>query len=316
MNTADYVSKLISDMKAQGAVLSEIAWKAALACVGWAYVFGARGEYCDPSNRRSRARDDHPTIKSACKNFNGKDSVPAGCVGCKYFLGTAQSIGHDGRTRFFDCRGFTYWILQQVYGWTLQGAGATSQWNTESNWKSKGEIATMPTNTLVCLFVKKGNKMEHTGFGFNDETVECSSGVQHFTKRNRKWTHWAIPACISGEAPDPQPSPTPDEKPTLRKGDHGPYVTLAQTKLIQNGYSCGSNGADGIFGNDTLYAVKKFQQACGLDIDGVIGKKTWWALDSTEPIPKWTVHIYDLTESEADKLLNQYPNSWKETGKW
>lgn len=308
-------------MKAQGVALPDVAWRAALACTGWAYVFGARGEYCDPSNRRSRASEKHPTIKSTCKNFGGKDDTPEGCVGCKWFLGTAQSDEkkHEGRTRFFDCRGFTYWILLQVYGWELQGAGATSQWNTAANWKSKGKIADMPKDTLCCLFVQKGSKMEHTSFGLNNETVECSSGVQHFTKRNKKWTHWAVPACISGEMPTtqltPTEDPTPGEKPTLRKGDRGAYVTLAQTKLIQQGFSCGNSGADGIFGSDTQYAVKKFQQAHGLDVDGIIGKKTWAALDDAETAFKWTVHIPDLLESEADKLLQQYPGSWKELGK-
>ena len=310
MNTAKAVGDFISSGKASGKDLQQLAWEAALMCVGWSYVFGARGEYCDPVNRRRFYQShgaEHPTIKSGCINFNGSDQEVGKCAQCKEYPG--------GRTRFFDCRGFTYWILKQVYGWTLQGAGATSQWNTESNWKAKGTIDSIPANTLVCLFVQKGKTMEHTGFGFNYGTVECSVGVQHFTKRNKKWTHWGIPMCVSGEAPDPQPSPTPDEKPTLRKGDRGQYVTLAQTELIQKGFSCGSKGADGIFGNDTLYAVKKFQQACGLAIDGVIGQRTWAALDSTEPVPKWTVHIPDLTESEADKLLSQYPNSWKESGK-
>ena len=40
--------------------------------------------------------------------------------------------------------------------------------------------------------------MEHTGWGLNDETVECSNGVQHFTKRNKKWTHWALPRGLYG----------------------------------------------------------------------------------------------------------------------
>lgn len=313
MHTTDYVSNLVSDLKAQGAVLSDVAWQAALACVGWAYVFGARGQYCDPVNRRNYYAshgEEHPTIKTACKNFNGSDKEVGKCESCKWYPG--------GRTRFFDCRGFTYWILKLVYGFTLTGAGATSQWNTKSNWKSKGKIADMPKDTLCCLFVQKGSTMEHTGFGLNDETIECFSGVQHFTKRNKKWTHWAVPACISGETHEPQQTPIPDQtpgdKPTLRKGDHGPYVTLAQTELIQQGFSCGSSGADGIFGNDTLYAVMKFQQAHGLDMDGVIGKKTWAALDNAEPAVKWTVHIPNLSESEADELLKQHPGSRKERG--
>ena len=201
MNSAEYVSKLIADQKAAGTDLQAVAWNAAQACVGWAYVYGARGQYCTPENRRARYSDEHPTIKSKCKNYNGSSSV--GCKGCQWYP-------EEKLTRFFDCRGFTYWVLKQVYGWELMGAGATSQWNTEKNWKAKGPISTMPADTLVCLFVKKGDKMEHTGFGLNNETVECSSGVQHFTTRNKKWTHWGLPACVDKEV-DPVPEPVPDE---------------------------------------------------------------------------------------------------------
>ena len=201
MNSAEYVDKLTAQLKAEGKPLQDVAWSTALACVGWAYVFGARGQYCTPANRRARYSDAPPTIKTACKNDNGSSS--AGCKGCKWYPG-------EKYTRFFDCRGFTYWVLKSVYGWELVGAGATSQWNTAANWKAKGEIAAMPKDTLCCLFVKKGSKMEHTGFGLNNETIECSSGVQHFTTRNKKWTHWGVPACVEGGV-TPVPEPTPEK---------------------------------------------------------------------------------------------------------
>lgn len=310
MKSAAQVQAVIDQVKQEMAQekisVSMACWKAALACVGWAYVFGAYGEYCEPSNRRSRYRDSHPTIKSKCKNFNGKDSAPAGCVGCQWFLGTAdsdQSI-HEGRTRFFDCRGFVYWILHQVCGmWDRCPAGATTMWNTESNWKAKGKVSEgVPEDVLVCLFVQdkdNSKKMSHVGFGFNGETLECSSGVQHFTSRNKKWTHYAIPACID-EIPDP------DMKPTLRKGDSGTYVTLLQTMLIQRGYSCGSYGADGKFGNATLAAVKAFQADAGLTADGVVGRKTWDALEGSEPVRHYTVTIPGLTIGQAEALVSQY----------
>lgn len=314
MNTAKYVQDQILVMKNAGIPYSEIAWKTALNCVGWAYVFGARGEYCDPSNRRSRAREDHPTIKSSCKNFNGTDNVPAGCVGCKWFLGSKDSDEkvHEGRTRFFDCRGFTYWVLKQVYGWELKGAGATTQWNNSANWSAKGDIASMPADTLVCLFVKKGNVMEHTGFGFNNETVECSVGVQHFTKRNKKWTHWGVPACVSGDIPTPTPGPGTD-KPTLRKGDKGPYVTLLQTDLINRGYSLPKYGADGSFGNETVEAVKQFQRDWGLYVDGIVGPGTWDMLESS-PVRKkfYTVTIPHLSRETAEELLTKYTGTMTE----
>ena len=294
-------------MKTSGMPLSEAAWQTALMCVGWAYVFGARGQYCTPANRRAKYSDAHPTIKTKCKNFDGAGS----CDGCKWFPG-------GERTRCFDCRGFTYWVLKVVFGWELMGAGATSQWNTESNWKAKGTIDTMPADTLVCLFYpEKDNpkKMAHTGFGYNNETVECSAGVQHFTTRNKKWTHWALPVCIDGvippspTPPEPTPEPTPATKPTLRRGSKGEYVTLAQTELIQKGYSCGTFGADGQFGAATEKAVRAFQKDAGLSVDGVIGQKTWVALDAVEPMSKYTITIPHLSKSQADALVRQYPGS-------
>lgn len=202
MNSAEYVDKLIADMKTESVDPQRICWDAALACVGWPYVFGDRGEYCTPAHRRARYSADHPTIKSKCKNFEGTGT----CSGCKWLPG-------GKKVRCYDCRGFTYWILLQVYGWKLMGSGATTQWNTADNWKAKGTIDTMPADTLVCLFVQNGAKMEHTGFGLNNETIECSNGVQHFTTRNKKWTHWGVPACIDGVMPEPTPTPTPEPDP-------------------------------------------------------------------------------------------------------
>lgn len=302
MNSAEQVAKLITDLKAQGKPLSGIAWEAARACVGWPYIFGARWQYCTPANRRARYSDEHPTIKSACKNYSG--SGTAGCSGCKWLPGGKL-------VRINDCRGFTYGILKAVYNWELQGAGCTSQWNKASNWKAKGTIDTMPKDTLCCLFVQKGKTMEHTGFGLNNETVECSSGVQHFTQQKAKWTHWAVPACIDGTVPEPAPSPepAPETKPTLRKGSSGSYVTLMQTMLIQRGFSCGSCGADGKFGSDTQYALKKFQQAAGLGVDGVCGAKTWAALESADPVKHYTVTISGLTMAQAEGLKGQYKNA-------
>jgi len=317
METAKSVTELLTRCREQGKSSAETAWTLALACVGWAYVFGARGQYCDPVNRRSYYSshgDEHPTIKSACKNFNGSDKEVGKCFSCKWYPG--------GRTRFFDCRGFTYWIIKQVTGQELIGAGATSQWNRASNWSAKGEIATMPKDTLVCLFVKKGNTMEHTGFGLNNETVECSAGVQHFTKRNRKWTHWAVPAMVYGEVnpPTPTPEPIPDtDKPTLRKGSKGEYVKELQKGLQKLGYDLGSCGVDGDFGRATKAAVRAFQADRGLKIDGICGPATWAALDSPsseptpEPITLYTVHIPCLTEDQANGLIAQHSGSWKTT---
>ena len=64
----------------------------------------------------------------------------------------------------------------------------------------------------------------------------------------------------------------------LKNGSKGTQVKSCQQLLIAKGYSVGIDGADGKFGANTKKAVVKFQQKCGLDDDGVVGKDTWGAL--------------------------------------
>ena len=70
-------------------------------------------------------------------------------------------------------------------------------------------------------------------------------------------------------------------KPILKKGSKGDDVKDLQRILNALGYTDSSKKAltvDGSFGNATLYALKAFQKAKGLDIDGSCGEKTWAAL--------------------------------------
>lgn len=60
---------------------------------------------------------------------------------------------------------------------------------------------------------------------------------------------------------------------TLRNGGRGTQVKVLQFLLNAKGYNAGN--ADGIFGANTLKAVKAFQKAQGLSMDGVVGKNTW-----------------------------------------
>ena len=64
----------------------------------------------------------------------------------------------------------------------------------------------------------------------------------------------------------------------LKKGSEGAAVKALQILLIGHGYSCGSSGADGDFGSATDKAVRAYQKAKGLGVDGVVGSKTWGKL--------------------------------------
>ena len=65
----------------------------------------------------------------------------------------------------------------------------------------------------------------------------------------------------------------------LAKGSTGAQVKTAQAFLANKwGYSVGAAGIDGIFGDKTLDAVRRFQKAKGLTVDGIVGVNTWNAL--------------------------------------
>lgn len=310
MKSADYVQKQLEKLVKSGTDLMIVAWKIALLCVGWAYVFGALGEYCSPANRRKYYRSkgaDHPTIASKCqviREKNPKDS----CDGCKWYPG-------EKKTRFFDCRGFTRWILKVVYGFTLSGAGATSQWNSKVNWAAKGPIKTIPKDKLVCVFQANGAKMKHTGLAYNGETVECQVGVQH-KKLDSRWTHWALPKCVDPAYVPPKEEEKPKEdKPVkyrqIKKGNTGATVKTLQQMLLKLGYDLGICGVDGDFGIATEKAVKAFQKDHGLKADGIVGDKTWAALEAAADAPKpvektYQILITGLKKGVADEIQSKY----------
>ncbi len=70
-------------------------------------------------------------------------------------------------------------------------------------------------------------------------------------------------------------------KNTLRRGDRGHEVQFLQQWLVNNGYSVGTAGIDGIFGPDTEAAVRRFQTDAGIAIDGIVGPQTWGVILNT-----------------------------------
>lgn len=63
--------------------------------------------------------------------------------------------------------------------------------------------------------------------------------------------------------------------PVLKRGARGATVAALQALLTGRGHSL---TADGSFGPATEAAVKEFQAANGLTVDGSVGRKTWSAL--------------------------------------
>lgn len=68
----------------------------------------------------------------------------------------------------------------------------------------------------------------------------------------------------------------------IRRGNIGPYVVIIQTELnrIAENYPAIPKipQIDGIFGEQTEAAVRKFQEIFNLQVDGIVGQATWYAL--------------------------------------
>lgn len=283
MNTLEQVASIRDQLILEAAPKPEIIRQLALACLGWPYVFGAWGEQCTPQARRRRASAEHPTIVSKCPALNGRS-----CTDCTWGIGV----------RMFDCRGFTAWLVRQV-GLDLTGQGATSQYNTASNWVRRGKISEMP-DCVCCVFRDKDGKKEHTGMHIGGGVViDCSTGVSSVGMRG--WTHYGIPVGLYEEGA----IPVDIVKPVLRKGDRGDEVKDLQERLNALGYDCGE--ADGVFGTRTKNAVVRFQTSNGLDPDGIVGRKTWAVLDNAQPAETYRVTIEGVTLSQYKRILEICP---------
>ena len=66
-------------------------------------------------------------------------------------------------------------------------------------------------------------------------------------------------------------------QPNIKIGSTGAAVIYLQQSLIKLGYKPGP--IDGIFGPKTNTAVRLFQKSKGLVVDGIVGNKTWAAID-------------------------------------
>ena len=74
---------------------------------------------------------------------------------------------------------------------------------------------------------------------------------------------------------------TPLVRPSLRVGSEGTAVSELQAALKLLGYYNGD--VDGKYAESTVIAVSRFQQAAGLDADGIVNNATWERLFPVNP---------------------------------
>lgn len=232
----------------------------AISLVGCGYIYGATGWICTPS-RLTQQEKQYPSFAKQMKRY-GKKWMGKPC---------------------YDCAQLTRDVARQA-GISLP-SGATSQWRAAGIWKEKDVIDTLPDEAGIFLFTMRNGRMTHTGVSIgNGEEVDARGHAYGVVRRKiseTSYTHWARLAIDYNapiEAENPVPEPT---KPTLRTGSRGEDVRILQENLRQLGFL--NDTADGIFGTNTNAAVRNFQKAQGLSVDGVVGAGTWAALGAAMP---------------------------------
>lgn len=232
----------------------------AISLVGCGYIYGATGWICTPS-RLAQQEKQYPSFAKQMKRY-GKKWMGKPC---------------------YDCAQLTRDVARQA-GISLP-SGATSQWRAAGIWKEKDVIDTLPDEAGIFLFTMRDGRMTHTGVSIgNGEEVDARGHAYGVVRRKiseTSYTHWARLAIDYNapiEAENPVPEPT---KPTLRTGSRGEDVRILQENLRQLGFL--NDTADGIFGTNTNAAVRNFQKAQGLSVDGVVGAGTWAALGAAMP---------------------------------
>ncbi|ORE89949.1 PG-binding 1, multi-domain protein [Stappia sp. 22II-S9-Z10] len=179
------------------------------------------------------------------------------------------------------------WCAVAVNGALVNSGHPSTRSALARSFTTYGTRLAKPIRGAIVVFPRGTNPL-YGHVGIVDEVradgtiVVINGNVGDMVKRSVFRTSAILPDGIRwppGDAPAegaPSPAPTLGTR-TLRRGDRGDDVAELQSDLNRLGYAAGA--ADGIFGPDTEDAVRDFQRAADLAIDGIAGPATLSALD-------------------------------------
>ena len=205
-----------------------------------------------------------------------------------------------------NCVGYAYGRFNEIGGYG--SCKYLAPVNAENFIQYKGSLEVGQTPKLgACMVWRKGDTLSGSdGAGHvaiveqisSDGSIVTSesgwgSSTPFYTKTRKKGTdgRWGAGSAYTflGFIYNPAVSETDQKKEatytmnmrTLRKGDKGEDVRALQILLSGRGCNGDMHTPDGIFGNNTLGAVKLFQKKANIDVDGVVGPITWAKLLGT-----------------------------------
>lgn len=176
-----------------------------------------------------------------------------------------------------DCSGLLVWAFKKLGGSIYHGSN--TMWNKYcTNQGSLTGVVKIRPGTAVFM-LKDGNR-HHVGLYIGDGMCIEAQGTRTGVVQSHlsRWDEWGelVGVDYSGVGYDLVEIGLR----TLRKGDSGADVRTAQELLVSAGYDVGK--VDGIYGGNTLSAVRAFQHDNGLTPDGIVGPLTWDKLKATE----------------------------------
>jgi len=174
-----------------------------------------------------------------------------------------------------------------AYNWLISGTGLIYEgrgWDLRSAAQSNGNRTSM----AVCYLG-----------GPNTPLTDAAKAAINWLIGQRPMDvlphrHWIATACPgeqvslwldagrpdAGGIPPAPPAPLPSRPETpamIRPGARGDQVARMQSRLLAHGFD--PQGVDGIYGPNTGAALRAFQGARGIGVDGICGPITWSHLD-------------------------------------
>lgn len=171
--------------------------------------------------------------------------------------------------------------------------------SSESRNNLLGEALTSNYDKLIAKLGEAGIEATDFESKVKDVLKKHAYDVDHLVEKygslGRAFTHGAIPAAILKEALSDLGTAADISLEgidrILKKGTSGEDVSKAQKALKALGYDLGTfgekaDGVDGVLGSMTESAIKAFQAANGLKVDGIIGEETLAALEKAASTTK------------------------------
>ena len=253
--------------------------------IGQPYWYGCVVYKCT-SSLLSRKTAQYPSHYGSSRTARYKQDIAAKKVAADCIGGAKGYAWTNGGQGVLEAIGTDKPITSKYGSNNCPDKGANSMFSyAKSNGMDWGVIGTLPELVGVALH-KSGHVGYYVGNGYAVEWRGFAYGCVKTKVAGRGWTHWyKLPfinyGAISTAKPDDD-VPAADTvrnlsyksgKPLLRGED----VREHQVDLNALGFDCGV--ADGIFGKKTDAAVRAFQAANKLEVDGIVGPKTRSALE-------------------------------------